>query len=197
MHSIEKNWDDFIGVGKKDIPQKTYDNMKIAFYAGVTLILSLQHNLNDEDDWDEVLKGWVGEIDAFRKTLKNSGIDTKMVLNPARKQNCPSCDNKINSASSEDSNECPKPGDFSFCLNCRTILVFGDAMDLRLATPEEKEMIREDLDEALARLDSRKFSILESSEGESILCHKCGHSSSNKNDISEKYCSHCKEWLEQ
>jgi len=194
MHSIESQWQEFIGIETQNIPTRVYENMKIAFYAGTVSILSAQSNIVEED-WDGVLLEWTDEINAFRKTLKNSGIDTKMVLNPARKQNCPSCDNRINSASSEDSNECPKPGDFSLCLNCRTILVFGDAMDLRLATSEEKEMVREDLDEALARLDSRRFSILESSEGESILCHKCGHSSSNKNDVKEKYCNHCKEFL--
>ena len=30
-----------------------------------------------------------------------------------------------------------------------------------------------------------------------ILCHQCGRKSYNRNDVEQKYCGHCHEWLEK
>ena len=195
MNSIEEQWEKFTLTFQNTGSKRDIERVKIAFYGGIVSMLTIQNNLPASEgyDYDEALNGWIAEIRAFRDNL--SKPDTKATLNPTRKQSCPVCGNKINSTSCEDSNDSPHPGDFALCLSCQTPLVFGEAMDLRAITPEEAVLIREDLDTAIHNLKARKYTILASAQGDSLLCHKCGMASSNQNDIKNKYCGNCKEFL--
>jgi hypothetical protein len=49
--------------------------------------------------------------------------------------NCPRCDYKVDAATPVfDDTVCPKPGDFTICINCATLLIFTEDMGLSVAT---------------------------------------------------------------
>lgn len=67
----------------------------------------------------------------------------------ARQKDCPDCGTRLDrvnnlSTDIEDEAECrqPKPGDFTICLECGAILVFGDDLRPRTPTPWEIEITR-------------------------------------------------------
>lgn len=45
---------------------------------------------------------------------------------------CPHCNYKVDRASSVDGNYKPEPKDISICINCNTILTYGDDMKLEI-----------------------------------------------------------------
>ena len=65
------------------------------------------------------------------------------------KSNCPFCLHKLDAAMSGDPahpDVMPKPGDFSVCISCASILVFTDDLRLRAPNPGELETaFREDI----------------------------------------------------
>lgn len=50
---------------------------------------------------------------------------------------CPTCGKVCNGASSADSDDKPKPGDFSVCIDCQGLHVFDQDMQLRHPTENE------------------------------------------------------------
>ena len=117
-----------------------------------------------------------------------------MQLFKARKQQCPACKTVLNAASNPLNDQPPEPGDMSVCVVCKNILVFGEAMDLRLATEEEIKDVTKEL-EKVTDIVSKRYSITTTPEGDCILCHQCGMTSYNMNDIKNGYCGHCHEFL--
>jgi hypothetical protein len=112
-----------------------------------------------------------------------------------RKQNCPACGVLLNAAS-DPLNECsPAPGDITVCCNCRTILAFGEAMDLRMANKEELIEVADELNRITGRLNKTKYSLLNTPNGPGLLCHQCGHSNCNPHDIDNLYCGFCHQFL--
>lgn len=70
---------------------------------------------------------------------------TKQVL-------CPECGYGVDSATNaEDSTDAPRPGDFSICLYCGTILVFTEDLSLRKSAPEDYFDMPDDFRSALDR----------------------------------------------
>lgn len=63
-------------------------------------------------------------------------------VNPMR---CPACDAELNGAFNTETDRRPRPGDRTFCLDCRAILLFdGDEKALTLRRPtddEERELL--------------------------------------------------------
>jgi hypothetical protein len=51
---------------------------------------------------------------------------------------CPKCGYKFEAATSLGHNNCPKPGDVTFCIECNAILLFAERLTLR--TPSELEL---------------------------------------------------------
>lgn len=116
-------------------------------------------------------------------------------MTKTRKQNCPAC-GVLLTAASDPLNECsPGPGDITICCNCRTLLAFGEAMDLRLANQEEINQVADELNKITGKLNQNKFSLLNTPDGSGLLCHLCGHSSCNPHDIEHLYCGHCHKFL--
>jgi len=113
-----------------------------------------------------------------------------------RKQTCPVCGILLNAASHFDGESSPEPGDMTVCSVCKTILAFGEAMDLRLATPEEIKEVEEELNQTINQLDNRKYTLINTPQGLGILCHLCGNSSSNSHDVENRYCGSCHQFLE-
>ena len=52
---------------------------------------------------------------------------------------CPNCNKNQDSAKPgpDNTNEAPVPGDYAICINCQTINVYGDNLELREPTIEE------------------------------------------------------------
>jgi RNase P subunit RPR2 len=117
-----------------------------------------------------------------------------MQLFRARKQQCPVCETVLNAATNPFDDGHPEPGDITVCVVCRTVLVFGEAMDFRLATAEEISEVVPELVEIAHQL-SKKYSITTTPDGECITCHQCGKTSYNMNDIKNGYCGHCHEFI--
>lgn len=122
--------------------------------------------------------------------------EVKTNLIKVRKQNCPSCGILLNAASDFYGKFSPQPGDITICANCRTILAFEEAMDLRMATAEEINLVKQDLDKISEKLEQKRYTILATPNGPAILCHQCGISSSNLNDIKHRYCGNCHQFLD-
>jgi hypothetical protein len=119
----------------------------------------------------------------------------QLKMTKIRKQECLICGLLLNAASSL--NDCyPEPGDITICANCRTILAFGEAMDLRLATPEEINEVENQLKQVTMELENKTYSLLNTPNSSGILCHLCGNSSSNPHDVQNRYCGHCHKFLD-
>lgn len=117
-----------------------------------------------------------------------------MKLFKTRKQNCPVCGAYLTAASNALTDDCPEPGDITICIICRTILAFDIAMDLRLATDEEKNAVAAELAQT-EKVIAKRYSITTTPQGDCILCHQCGNTSYNLNDIEKGYCGHCHAFL--
>ncbi len=117
-------------------------------------------------------------------------------MTKTRKQNCPSSGILLNATSHLDGEASPEPGDITICATCKTILIFGEAMDLRLATQEEIKEAEKELNNTINQLDNAKYTLIKTSESLGILCHLCGISSSNPNDIKHHYCGSCHQFLD-
>ena len=117
-----------------------------------------------------------------------------MKMIPTRKQECPFCGKLLNAASSLQEN-LPIPGDITICAACLAVLKFGDAMDLCLATPEEIKEVEQDLAQYANYINKQKYSLTDAPKGSAILCHLCGNTSHNKNDIENLYCGYCHQFL--
>lgn len=73
-----------------------------------------------------------------------------------RENHCPTCRVKLDGASSFETDEAPKAGDVTICIECGEILSFGDDLTLHKALPAEFD----DLElETRATLNSMRFSI--------------------------------------
>lgn len=118
-----------------------------------------------------------------------------MQLFNTRKQQCPVCKTLLNAASNPIGDYNPKPGDLSICIKCKTVLKFGEAMEFILASQEEVDSAIKQIDDVKDLL-SKKYSITSNEQGAHLLCHLCGYTSHNKNDIKHKYCGHCHTYLE-
>lgn len=114
-----------------------------------------------------------------------------------RKQDCPSCGILLNAASHFEGEASPEPGDVTVCATCKTILTFGEAMDLRLATQEEINEAEKELNKTTQLLNNRKYTLINTPKGPGILCHLCGQSSSNPHDIENRYCVFCHQFLDK
>jgi hypothetical protein len=68
----------------------------------------------------------------------------KMSATSIGEQRCAKCGYKMDQASDAFGEDKPKPGDLSVCLNCGAIAVFGENLQLREPTPEEKLKIAGD-----------------------------------------------------
>lgn len=115
-------------------------------------------------------------------------------MTPTRSQPCPSCGSILNATSDLVGDAIPDVGDITICIHCKSVLVFDEAMEYRFATKDELKEIDQVLQERLKSIDSRTYTILHTSAGEAILCHKCGYDSSNKNDVKNLYCGRCHEY---
>jgi predicted Zn-ribbon and HTH transcriptional regulator len=115
-------------------------------------------------------------------------------MTKTRKQECPACGNKINAASSPFGDASPEPGDITICAYCRKVLTFGEAMDLRLATDDEIKEVEKELNQVTQTL-KKAYSLINTPNGVEILCHQCGYTSSNPNDVKHRYCGHCHQFL--
>lgn len=112
-----------------------------------------------------------------------------------RKQECPACGLKLNGASDPLNDNAPSPGDLTLCAGCKTMLSFGEAMDLRLATQAEINKVEIELGMVNKDFLQKTYSLLNTPQGPAILCHACGKTSFNKNDINNRYCKHCYTFL--
>jgi hypothetical protein len=117
-------------------------------------------------------------------------------MTKTRKQNCPSCGILLNAVSDFFGEASPEPGDITVCANCKTILTFCEAMDLRLTTQEEINEVENKLNKTTQQLANRKYTLINTPKGLGILCHLCGKSSSNPHDIENRYCDFCHQFLE-
>jgi predicted RNA-binding Zn-ribbon protein involved in translation (DUF1610 family) len=122
--------------------------------------------------------------------IMNSAKMTK-----TRKQNCPSCGIILNVASDLSGEYSPEPGDITICAKCQTILAFGEAMDFRPATADEIKLVENEINLVRERFTQSNYTLLNTPNGPGILCHECGHSSSNLHDIENRYCGHCHKFL--
>lgn len=59
---------------------------------------------------------------------------SKVTLPPC---NCPHCDHHFDAATTIDNDRPPRVGDFSICINCATVLVFGHGMQPAKASVED------------------------------------------------------------
>lgn len=112
-----------------------------------------------------------------------------------RKQSCPVCHILLNAASHLTGDYSPEPGDLTICATCRTVLVFGDVMDLLLAPQEEIDKIQNELGAVMENIRQSSYSLLDTPDGPGLLCHQCGYSSSNPHDVENRYCGHCHTFL--
>jgi hypothetical protein len=65
---------------------------------------------------------------------------------------CPACGHKFDRASNATGQDGPEPGDITLCFGCGVLLVFSEALEVRMPTVEEMRGFRSDerLMEALA-----------------------------------------------
>lgn len=71
--------------------------------------------------------------------MKNNDRDYRMKASP-----CPGCGENQDGAFGPDADRAPEPGDFSICLKCQGLYVFGD--DKRLRELTEAEILELPLD---------------------------------------------------
>ncbi|MGY6278178.1 hypothetical protein [Methylomonas sp. MgM2] len=69
-------------------------------------------------------------------------------------------------------------------------------MELQLAPQEVIDEVAEILKPLLNNLEQKAYSLVTIDGRPGIMCHQCGQSSTNSNDVKHRYCGNCHRFLE-